>query len=72
MTTSKPSSGPSDLNPLKGLSACGEDEYTGAAIKIEELFFYWLCQKETVDMVDSCITKIVQGGSLSGDPPSEV
>lgn len=50
----------------------GEDPYTGAAIKLEELFFYWLSQKETVEMVEGYVSAVVQGQAVPLEMTSEV
>jgi hypothetical protein len=41
-------------------SMIGEEPCTGATIKIEELFFHWLSQKDTADMVEQCVAALLQ------------
>ena len=38
--------------------------YGGASRKLEELFVFWLSQKETGDMVEHCVTAVRQGQTL--------
>lgn len=47
-------------------------EYNGASRKLEELFVYWLSQKETTEMVENCVTAVRQGQALPSESALEV
>jgi hypothetical protein len=44
----------------------------GASRKLEELFVYWLSQKETTEMVEHCVTAVRQGQALPCESALEV
>lgn len=46
--------------------------YGGASRKLEELFNYWLSQRESQELVESCVTAIRQGQALPCDSSLEV
>ena len=49
-----------------------DDPYHGASRKLEELFVYWLSQKETAEMVEHCVGAVHQGQTLSCESGLEV
>lgn len=55
-----------------GGAAAAAGAYGGASRKLEELFSYWLSQKETAEMVEHCVTAVRQGQALPVDPGLEV
>ena len=50
----------------------GGELYNGASRKLEELFVYWLSQKETTEMVEHCVTAVRQGQALPHESALEV
>lgn len=46
--------------------------FNGASRKLEELFVYWLSQKETTEMVEHCVTAVRQGQALPCESALEV
>lgn len=50
----------------------GNSGYNGASRKLEELFVYWLSQKETTEMVEQCVTAVRQGQALPCESALEV
>lgn len=50
----------------------GNGVYNGASRKLEELFVYWLSQKETTEMVEHCVTAVRQGQALPCESALEV
>lgn len=50
----------------------GNGVYDGASRKLEELFVYWLSQKETTEMVEHCVTAVRQGQALPCESALEV
>lgn len=50
----------------------GNGGYNGASRKLEELFVYWLSQKETTEMVEQCVTAVRQGQALPCESAQEV
>lgn len=50
----------------------GGKGFKGASRKLEELFVYWLSQKETTEMVEHCVTAVRQGQALPCESALEV
>ncbi len=65
-------SGGSGDEALENGAAGGAGAYGGASRKLEELFTYWLSQKETSEMVEHCVTAVRQGQALPSDSALEV
>jgi hypothetical protein len=63
-----------DQGALENGSAGGgaAGPYGGASRKLEELFTYWLSQKETAEMVEHCVTAVRQGQALPCESALEV
>ena len=53
-------------------STKGEGYNGGASRKLEELFVFWLSQKETTEMVEHCVTAVRQGQALPCESALEV
>ena len=49
-----------------------DDQCPGAVIKLDELFFGWLTQRDTLGLVDHCITAVRRGQPLPTDACPEV
>jgi len=64
-----PASGPSGF--MGGQNHQAESQ-GGASRKLEELFVYWLSQKETTEMVEHCVTAVRQGQALPCESALEV
>lgn len=64
--------GESDSTGGGGGGADAACVYGGASRKLEELFTYWLSQRESQELVESCVTAIRQGLALPCDSSLEV